>query len=82
MTYDSSNLLAEKRRKNKGYAGIEKPRINCIQFTPLQTVRSAWLERYYGDDDTPDGWDEDLEADVDNIGNVPKWPDSDSDSSE
>ena len=24
----------------------------------------------------------DLEADVDNIGNVPEWPDSDSDSSE
>ena len=70
MTYDSSNLLAEKCRKTKGYAGIEKPRINYIKFKPLQTVRLAWLDRYCGDDDTSDGWDEDVEADVDNIGNV------------
>ena len=77
---ESDQILAERRRATAGYAGISTNRIQCVKFKPLQTVREAWLERYYDDDDLPDGWDEDVEANVNDIKLVPQWVEQDSDS--
>ena len=57
----------ERARKGKDYAGIEGNRVNCIKFKPLEDLRAAWLETYYAADEQPAGWDEDIEASVDNL---------------
>ena len=48
-------------------------------FQPLQDVREAWIVRYYGEEDEPEGLDEDVEEGQD-LDDPPEWDDSDSDS--
>ena len=55
-------------------------RVPALYPLPLQTVRAAWLDTYYDDNEQPTGWDEDPEDDVDDIDALPEWPDFDSDS--
>ena len=80
MKYDPDNILAASQRTRCPYAEIKGTRINCVDFQPLQTVRAAWLDTYYDDNEQPTGWDEDPEDDVDDIDALPEWPDFDSDS--
>ena len=68
MKYDESNILAQKvRKRGPSYAGITSSRVHCIKFKSLLDVREVWIDVYYDDDDLPDGWDDDLEDDVDGI---------------
>ena len=59
---------------SKDYAGIEGNRVNCIKFASLENLRTAWLETWYAADDQPAGWDEDIEAGVENLDALPVFP--------
>ena len=57
----------ERVRKTQNYAGIEGTRVNCIKFNSLQDLRNYWVDTWYTADDRPAGWDEDIEATVEDL---------------
>jgi hypothetical protein len=66
----------ERVRKTQNYAGIEGTRVNCIKFNSLQDLRNYWVDTWYTADDRPAGWDEDIEATVEDLSSVPQFPKS------